>query len=265
LFAGSVIYMTMKPLKIALKFLDTFYHEDDPELLRELVHTDLSFEGPMYEFSSAEDYIESLKQVPPRDMEYRIIKSFGDDNSVCLVYEFSKPGVRTTMVQLFDIDVGKIRRIRLVFDTAALESHEVILASQVDELGNDDVLRLKVFSEFRTVDNRNYQPLNEATAGRLPGRYETGYLGVNNEPPGVWEDIEFRADGSVVPDNHINHWEYRGDNIVVLHYPYEGMPDFHLEAGVEQQPHYVFVEENGQSLIISNSDGSVKSLYERQR
>lgn len=254
----------MKPLKIALKYLDTFYHEDDPELLRELVHPDLSFEGPIFEFSSAEDYIESLKQDPPRDMDYRIIKSFADDKSVCLVYEFSKPGIKTNMVQLFDIDDGKIRRIRLVFDTAALESHEVVLVSQVDELGNDEVMRMKVFSEFRTVDNRTYHPLNEATAGRLPGRYEAGYLGVNNELPGSWEDIELKADGSVAPDNHISRWEYRGDNIVVMHYPYDAMPDFHLEAGVEQQPQYVFVEDNGQSLIISNSDGSVKSLFERQ-
>jgi len=255
----------MKPLKIALKFLDTFYHEDDPELLRELVHPDLSFEGPMYEFTSASDYIEALKQDPPRDMEYRIIKLFSDESSACLVYEFSKPGVKTNMVQLFDIDGGKIRRIRLVFDSAALESHEVVLASHVDELGNDEVMRLKVFSEFRTVDSRNYRPLNESTAGRLPGRYEAGYLGVNNEPPGSWEDIELKADGSVSPDNHINHWEYRGDNVVVMHYPYDAMPEFHLEAGIEQQPHYVFVEDSGQSLIICNSDGSVKSLYERQR
>lgn len=169
------------------------------------------------------------------------------------------------MVQLFDIDGGKIRRVRLVFDTAALESHEVVLASGVDELGNDEITRMKVFSEFRTVDGRNFQPLNETTVSRLPGRYEAGYLGVNNEPPGSWEDIELNADGSVSPDNHINRWEYRSDNIIVMHYPYEAMPDFHLEAGVEQQAHYVFVEDNGQSLIISNSDGSVKSLYERQR
>ena len=263
--AGSAIYRLMKPLKIALKFLDTFYHEDDAELLRELLHPDLSFEGPMYEFSSAGDFIESLKQDPPRDMDYRITKSFTDDNSVCLVYDFSKTGVTTPMVQLFDIDNGKIRRIRLVFDTAALESHEVVLASQVDELGNDDIMRLKIFSEFRTVDNRTYQPLNETTVSRIPGRYEAGYLGVNNEPPGSWEDIELKTDGSVTPDTHISRWEYRGDNVIIMHYPYEAMPDFHLDAGVEQQPHYVFVEDNGQSLIISNSDASVKSLYERQR
>lgn len=255
----------MKPLKIALRFMDVFYHEDDPELLRELLHGNLVFEGPLYEYSSADDYIEALSQDPPRDMDYRILKSFADDSSVCLYYEFSKPGIKTPMVHLFDIEDGKIRRIRLLFDTAALESHEVVLASQIDELGNDDVMRLKIFSEFSTVNNRQYRPLSEATVSRLPGCYESGYLGVNNEEPNSWEDIELKTDGSVTPANHISHWEYRNDNIIVMHYPYEAMPDFHLQAGIERQPHYVFVEDNGQSLIISNGDGSVKSLYERQR
>jgi len=254
----------MKPLRIAVKFLDTYYNEADPELLREFVHPEFTYEGPGLFLTTADDYIESTRQDPPQDVKYKIVKSFSDESSVCLVYEFKKPGIRTTMVLLFDIENGKISRIRHVYDSVALESHEVVLASRVDELGNDDVMRLKVFTEFRSVDNKKYSPLNEATISRVPGRYEGGYLGVNNEFPGSLEEIEFRKDGTVVPGDHINRWEYLVDNVVVLHFPYDEMPDFDLEAGVEKQPHYVFVEENGQSLIISNGDGSVKSLYVRQ-
>lgn len=254
----------MKPLKIALKFLDAFYHEEDLVLLRELLHDDLVFEGPLYEFTSAEDYIESLRQDPPGGMDYRIVKSFSDDSSVCLYYEFTKPGIRTPMVQLFDIENGKIRRIRLVFDTAALESHEVVLASYVDEMGNDEIVRQRLFQEFATINNRHYQALDTGTLARIPGSYESGYLGVNNEEPGSWEDIELKPDGSVVPDTHICRWEYCSGNIIRMYYPYEAMPDFDLDAGIEEHAHYVFVETNGRSLVISNSDGSVKRIYERQ-
>jgi len=254
----------MKPLRLALKYMDLFYHEEDVELLHDVLK-DLYFEGPLYQFSSADDYIESLKQDPPSGMDYRIIKSYTDIDSVCLIYEFTRQGVSTVMAQTFDIHEGKIARIRLIFDTAALESHEVVLVSHVDELGNDDVLRQKLFDEFRQVNHRTYRPLSEMTLSRVPGHYEAGYLGINNEDPGSWEDIELKADGTVVPDSHISHWEYRGDNIIAMDYPYDAMPDFHLQAGVERQMHYVFVEDNGESLIISNSDGSVKSLYERQR
>lgn len=257
----------MKPLKIALTFLDIFYHEDNIELLRELLHYDLVFEGPMYEFTSADDYLESLKQDPPVGMDYRILKSFADDTGVCLFYEFSKNEgghvIRTPMAQWFEIEQGKIRRIRLVFDTAALESHEVVLASTVDALGNDDVMRTKIFSEFKTVNNRHYQPLSEANLARVPGQYESGYLGINNEEPTSWEDIELKQDGTVVPHNHICKWEYSTDNIITMHYPYEAMPDFHLDAGIEQHQHYVFMEDNGRSMILTNADASVKLLYER--
>lgn len=258
----------MKPLKIALKFLDIFYHEENIELLRELLHYDLVFEGPLYEFTSAEDYLESLKQDPPRGMDYRILKSFADESSVCLYYEFTKsdgdhPVVRTPMAQLFDIEEGKIRRIRLVFDTAALESHEVVLVSDVDALGNDEIMRMKIFAEFKTVNNRSYQPLNEATLKRLPGKYESGYLGIHNEEPTSWDDIELKADGTVEPGNHICRWQYDSGNVITMDYPYEAMPDFHLDAGIEQHQHYVFVEDGGRSMILANGDASVKIIYER--
>ena len=44
---------------------------------------------------------------------------FENENSVCLVYQFSKPGVKTRMIQTFEINDGKISKIKLVFDTKA--------------------------------------------------------------------------------------------------------------------------------------------------
>lgn len=253
----------MKPLRIALKYMDIFYHEENLELLHEVLDRNLIFEGPLFKFSSAEEYIDSLKQDPPKDMDYRITKSFSDKASVCLFYEFSKPGAVTTMAQMFDIESGKITRIRLVFDTVALETHEIVMASFVDEMGNDEIARMKLFSEFKTVNNHQYKSLNEETVDQLPGRYETGRLGVYNEEPNSWEDIELLEDGSIKPDSHISKWQYCSGNIIKMYYPYEAMPDFHIDAGTEENYHYVFLDNDGQSMIIVNNDGSVKSIFQR--
>ena len=43
-------------------------------------------------------------------------------SSACLIYQFSKPGVSTSMPQTFDTKDGKISSILLIFDTGAFQS-----------------------------------------------------------------------------------------------------------------------------------------------
>jgi len=108
----------MKPLDIVQKYLDSFYGEAPLEEMKSLLADDLSFKGPFYEFDSAEAYFDALVANSPRDARYRILDMYQKDNSVCLIYQFSKPGVETTMVQIFEIKGDKIARIRLIFDPA---------------------------------------------------------------------------------------------------------------------------------------------------
>jgi len=109
----------MKPMDLALKYMEIFFSGENIEELRPLFAEDLTFRGPLYEFNSAEDYIDSLKLDPPEGFGYEIIGSFEDSSSARLVYRFTKPGVSTLMAQLFKVSGDKISKIVLVFDTSA--------------------------------------------------------------------------------------------------------------------------------------------------
>jgi len=87
--------------------------------LNEILAEHLLFEGPLFKFNSAEEYINSLKKDPPEGMNYEIIKSFEDENSAFLIYNFQKGNVSTTMAQLFQVEDEMISKINLVFDTNA--------------------------------------------------------------------------------------------------------------------------------------------------
>ena len=52
---------------------------------------------------------------------YELIKSIEEATSVCLIYRFTKPGVSTLMTQWFEMENDKIKKITLVFDTAAFQ------------------------------------------------------------------------------------------------------------------------------------------------
>ena len=109
----------MRPIELALKYMASFYGETPLASMIPLLADDLIFKGPFFEFDSAKDYLASLQADPPQEAKYQILDIYEKKNSVCLIYHFSKPGVETTMVQIFEIKKGKIARIKLIFDTAA--------------------------------------------------------------------------------------------------------------------------------------------------
>ena len=88
-------------------------------MMTELFADDLVFEGPFYRSSTAKEYMDRLREDPPADVHYVMEKAYADENSACLVYLFSKPGVETRMAQTFEIADGKIGKIKLVFDSNA--------------------------------------------------------------------------------------------------------------------------------------------------
>jgi hypothetical protein len=109
----------VKPLELALKYMEIFYSGKKLERLADILAEDLLFTGPFYTFNSAEDYIKSLKNDPPKGMKYEIIKSFEDESSACLIYKFQKKNISTTMAQFFEVKDEKISKINLIFDTKA--------------------------------------------------------------------------------------------------------------------------------------------------
>ena len=114
----------MSPLQLALRYMEIFCSGRDLDAMAGLFADDFRFKGPFFEFDSAREYVDSLKADPPEQCGFEIIQAFENESSACLVYAFRKPGVRTPMAQLFEIAGGRINRVLLVFDSAAVKTEK---------------------------------------------------------------------------------------------------------------------------------------------
>ena len=110
----------MKPIDLALKYMEVFYESGDWEFLYEILDTNLKFIGPLFKFNNARDYVESLINSPPIGCSYQILYTFESEKSVCLIYEYSKRGITTLMSQSFWMSEGKIFKIILIFNARDL-------------------------------------------------------------------------------------------------------------------------------------------------
>ena len=115
---------SMTPLDLSLHYLEILFSGKDLDRLETILHEELQFRGPFYQFDSAQEYITSLKTDPPLGWSYKIIHAFEQDNIVNLVNYFSKPGVNTIMSQLFQVIDNKITNMVLIFDSAAFTGED---------------------------------------------------------------------------------------------------------------------------------------------
>lgn len=115
-----------RPLDLAESYMKSFFGQAPLEMMSTLFADDLVFEGPFHKSYTAKEYLDSLRKNPPEDVHYVLEKAYEGRDSVCLIYMFSKPGVKTRMAQNFEIANGKICRIRLVFDTKAFTLQGVV-------------------------------------------------------------------------------------------------------------------------------------------
>ena len=111
---------TMTALEIARRYMDIVFSGRDFERLRPLLADDFTFDGPMYKYRSADQYIRALSENPPQGFEYETIRAYEDAGSACLVYVFRKPGLEAKMAQVWEVEGGKVRRTLLLFDASGL-------------------------------------------------------------------------------------------------------------------------------------------------
>ncbi len=109
----------MQSLALAQQFMEIFYVTHEFDRLANLFADNLQFDGPLFQFKTARDYIQSLKSDPPIDCSYELLESFATDRSAVLIYEFIKDDLRTPMSQLFEMQDEKISRILLIFDPSS--------------------------------------------------------------------------------------------------------------------------------------------------
>ncbi len=110
----------MTNLELAYRYMEIFYSGKDLGRLFDLFSDNLMFNGPLFQFESAKEYIDSLKSSPPKGMSYRILQAYENKTHVCLVYQFTKEDVSILMAQQFKINGDKISEIHLIFDSKGL-------------------------------------------------------------------------------------------------------------------------------------------------
>lgn len=115
-------YFVMTPLELAQYYLDCYYKTGDFKAIRNILADDLQFNGPFQHFESAASYVNALANNPPKNVAYKMIKSYCDETSACLVYQFLKPGVSTPINQTFWIAHGKIYKMLLIFDRTIFQT-----------------------------------------------------------------------------------------------------------------------------------------------
>tara|TARA_R110002049_G_C8897069_1_gene541247 strand:+ start:143 stop:478 length:336 start_codon:yes stop_codon:yes gene_type:complete len=108
----------MTPLEAAEKYIDIFYSGKSLDGLVQLLDPACTFEGPLFKFSSAAAYINSLRESPPAGMEIEVIDRYSSGCSACIVYRFNKGDISTLMSQRFVVKNGWVVSIQLIFDSA---------------------------------------------------------------------------------------------------------------------------------------------------
>jgi ketosteroid isomerase-like protein len=85
---------------------------------RKLLHDDLSFEGPIDTFDTADDYIGALKNLSAIVKAAETQKVFEDGNDVCVIYNLvtNTPAGTSPTVDWYHFRSGKISSIRVYFD-----------------------------------------------------------------------------------------------------------------------------------------------------
>lgn len=112
----------MDAKQLANRYMHIVFENGNLDELYRIFHPALQFEGPLFKFASAEEYIEALKNSPPDHFRYEMILAFEHDTTACLIYRFAKHGVTTTMAQTFEVHHNRITHIHLIFDSSAFQT-----------------------------------------------------------------------------------------------------------------------------------------------
>src|SRR4051794_39599101 len=102
--------------QVAEGFFDA-WTSGDFEHARSLLHDDVSFQGPIDHFDSADAYVQSLQQLSGSVTGAEKQKLFVDGDDVCVIYDLMTvrvPSSRTC--EWYRLRDGKIAAVSVVFD-----------------------------------------------------------------------------------------------------------------------------------------------------
>ena len=85
---------------------------------RQLMKDDMSFQGPLDTFNTADQYLEASKRLAVIIQRIDVRKTFVDGNDVCLLYDMvtNTPAGTAFIAEWYQVRDGKIAALRAVFD-----------------------------------------------------------------------------------------------------------------------------------------------------
>jgi len=100
---------------LAMEYLKRFC-AGDIDGLEALLAPNLRFAGTFNTYSSALEYLDSLRGDPPDKCGYKVVSVTENEDSVAVFYEYQKLEGAVQIAQLFRIKDRKIDDMLLVFD-----------------------------------------------------------------------------------------------------------------------------------------------------
>jgi hypothetical protein len=85
---------------------------------RQLMHDDMTFQGPLDTFTTADQYLEASKRLATIIQRIDVKKTFVDGDDVCVLYEMvtNTPAGTAFIAEWYQVRGGKIVALRAVFD-----------------------------------------------------------------------------------------------------------------------------------------------------
>lgn len=111
------LFMTKR--EIALEYLNRFCR-GDIDGVKVMLTTDFRLRGPLFEFDSRDEYIESLQESPILPTGHEILDITEGSSSVSIFYAYQKSSGTVIIAQLFKFKNDKIAETLIVFDSAVL-------------------------------------------------------------------------------------------------------------------------------------------------
>ena len=85
---------------------------------RQLMHDDMTFQGPLDTFTTADQYLEASRKLASIIQRIEVKKTFVDGDDVCVLYEMVTytPAGTAFIAEWYQVRGGRIAALRAVFD-----------------------------------------------------------------------------------------------------------------------------------------------------
>ena len=85
---------------------------------RQLMHDDMTFQGPLDTFTTADQYLEASRKLASIIQRIDVKKTFVDGDDICVLYDMvtNTPAGTAFIAEWYQVRGGKIAALRAVFD-----------------------------------------------------------------------------------------------------------------------------------------------------